>query len=133
MRMLKSLAVWLLILLCAIVNGGFREAVLLPRLGTTPAYVLSGVLLALVILGAALGCIRWLGVESPSQALRTGAFWLLLTLAFEFCFGRFVQGQPWPALLEAYTFRDGNLWPLVLLVTLLAPLIALRARGGGRS
>ena len=132
MRILKSIAVWLLILLGAIANGVLREAVLLPRLGTKPAYVLSGLLLGLVILGVTLGCIRWLGVQSQQQALRTGAFWLLLTLVFEFGFGRFVQGRSWPVLLEAYTFRDGNLWPLVLLVTLFAPLIALRSRGGMR-
>lgn len=129
MRILKSLSIWFFILLCAIVNGGFREVLLLPSIGTAPAYLLSGALLASLILGVATGCIRWLGVESPSQALRTGAFWLLLTLAFEFGFGRFVQGRPWPVLLQAYTFRDGNLWPLVLLVTLLAPRIALWLRG----
>lgn len=46
MRILPSLAVWFLILLGAIANGGLREAVLLPRLGTTTAYLASGVLLA---------------------------------------------------------------------------------------
>ena len=133
LRILKPLAVWWLILLGAMVNGGLRESVLLPHLGTTPAYLLSGTLLALVILGITLGCIRWLGIRSPSDALRTGAFWLLLTLGFEFGFGHLVQGRPWPVLLEAYTFQDGNLWPLVLLVTLFAPLIALRIRGASRS
>ena len=132
MRFLKSLAVWFLILLGAIANGGFREAALLPLLGTTPAYLVSGVLLALLILAVALGCLRWLGVRSRPQALRTGVLWLLLTLCFEFGFGR-LQGKPWPVLLEAYTFQDGNLWPLVLLVTVFAPLIALRIRGGARS
>lgn len=132
MRHLKSLAVWFLILLGAIANGVFREAVLLPRLGTTPAYLASGVLLMLLILAVALGCLRWLRVRSSPQALSTGVFWLLLTLCFEFGFGR-LQGKPWAVLLEAYTFQDGNLWPLVLLVTLLAPLIALRITGGARS
>ena len=70
MRILKSIAVWFLILLGAIANGVLREAVLLPRLGTKPAYVLSGVLLGLVILGVTLGCIRWLGVQSQQQAAR---------------------------------------------------------------
>lgn len=129
MRILPSLVIWALILLGAIANGGLREAVLLPRLGTTPAYLLSGVLLALLILTVTLGCIRWLGVHNASQALRTGAFWLLLTLCFEFGFGLLVQGRPWSDLLQAYTFQDGNLWPLVLLVTLFAPLIAVRIRG----
>lgn len=132
MHILKSLAVWFFILLGAIANGGLREGILLPRLGTTPAYVASGVLLALLILAVTLGCLHWLGVRSKPQALRTGAFWLLLTLCFEFGFGR-LQGKSWPALLEAYTFQDGNLWPLVLLVTLFAPLIALRLRGTSRS
>jgi hypothetical protein len=49
-------------------------------------------------------------------------------VAFEFTFGRLVQGKPWPQLLEAYTFKDGNIWPLVLLVTTLAPWIAARLR-----
>jgi len=31
-------------------------------------------------------------------------------------------------LLEAYTFKDGNIWPIVLLVTLVAPLLAVRLR-----
>ena len=136
MRFLKSIAVWFLILLGAIANGGFREAALLPLLGTTPAYLVSGVLLALLILililVVALGCLRWLGICSRLQALRTGVFWLLLTLCFEFGFGR-LQGKPWPVLLEAYAFQNGNLWPLVLLVTVFAPLIALRIRGGARS
>ena len=132
MHILKSLAVWFLLLLGAIANGGLRETLLLPHLGTTLAFLLSGVLLALLILAITLGCVRWLGVRNPAQALRTGAFWLLLTLCFEFGFGR-LRGKSWPELLEAYTFQDGNLWPLVLLVTLCAPLIALRVRGGVRS
>ena len=129
MRFLKSLAVWFLILLGAIANGGFREAALLPLLGTTPAYLASGVLLALLILAVTLGCLRWLGVRNRAQALRTGAFWLLLTLCFEFGFGILVQGRPWPDLLAAYTFQNGNLWPLVLLVILFAPRLSLRIRG----
>ncbi len=133
MRFLKSLAVWFLILLGAIANGGFREAALLPLLGTTLAYLVSGVLLALLILAVALGCLRWLGVRSRPQALHTGVFWLLLTLCFEFGFGHFVRGHTWQELMQAYTFQDGNLWPLVLLVTLFAPLIALRIRGKTRS
>jgi len=84
MQLLRSLTVWFLILLGAIANGGLREAVLLPRLGTLPAFVLSGALLALVILGVALASIGWLRIHRASSALKTGAFWLLLTLGFEF-------------------------------------------------
>jgi hypothetical protein len=36
------------------------------------------------------------------------------------------QGHSWSELLEAYNFKDGNLWPLVLVVLFFAPLLASR-------
>lgn len=110
--------------------GGFREAVLLPRLGRPAALVLSGVLLSALIVVVALVFIRRLGPLTSSQSLRVGLLWLCLTLAFEFGFGRLVEHRAWAELLEAYTFKDGNLWPLVLVVTFFAPLWAVRVRIG---
>jgi hypothetical protein len=121
-------AVWLAILVLAIANGALREAVLLPAWGRPAGLVTSGVLLALLILAMALACVRWIGACSPARAWRLGVAWLLMTLAFESGFGALVQGKPLHELLAAYTFRDGNLWPLVLLVTLLAPVLARRLR-----
>jgi hypothetical protein len=125
----KSIAVWLLILVLAVANGALREALLVPGLGRTGAYAASGVLLSLIVLGTALVAAPWLGRMRPSQALLVGLLWLALTLAFEFGFGLFVQHKPMAVLLEAYSFRDGNLWPLVLAVIALAPLAAARLRG----
>ena len=128
MVLLKAAAIWLLILGLAMLNGGLREAVLLPALGKPAAPLLSGVILSLCIVGVALLLVPRLGRLQRARALRLGLFWLALTLAFEFGFGRGVQGRSWGELLEAYTFRDGNIWPLVLVVTLFAPLIAVRLR-----
>jgi hypothetical protein len=63
-------------------------------------------------------------MEEPGMA------WLLMTLAFEFGFGALVQHRKIDEMLAAYTFRDGNIWPLVLVlvVTLLSPVLARRAR-----
>jgi hypothetical protein len=132
MRMLlvKAAAIWLFILLCAVLNGGFREGFLLSRMERDAAFLLSGVLLSICILATTVLSIQWLGRLGKSQALSLGLFWLCLTLAFEFGFGRLVQHKTWPQLLEAYTFKDGNIWPLVLVVTFFAPLIAARLRGG---
>lgn len=126
--LLKAAAVWLIILVCAVLNGAFREAVLLPNWGKPAAFAASGVLLCALIVGVAVVTIHWLGPGHARQALGIGLFWLCLTLAFEFGFGRFVQHREWLELLAAYTFRDGNLWPVVLAVTFLAPLIAWRLR-----
>lgn len=130
MRMgLRAVAVWGLILVLAILNGAVREAWLLPELGRGGALVASGLLLAAVVLAVAWLAIRWLGPPTPVQAWRIGAFWLVLTLLFEFGFGALVQHRSWAEMLSAYSFRDGNLWPLVLLVVLAAPALARRARG----
>lgn len=129
MRWLKAAGIWLLILVLAMLNGGLREAALLPALGKPAALLLSGILLSLCIVVVALIFVPRLGRLRTGEALRLGLFWLALTLAFEFGFGRWIQGRPWRELLEAYTFRDGNIWPLVLVVTFFAPLLAVRLRG----
>lgn len=129
MLTLKATGVWLVILACAVLNGGFREALLMPALGKPVALLLSGVLLSVAILAVSLLLVPALGRLSSSQCLYVGLLWLCLTLVFEFGFGRLVQHQSWRQLLEAYTFKDGNLWPLVLVVTFVAPLLAVRLRG----
>jgi hypothetical protein len=115
---------WLLILALAMLNGMFREAVLLPHLGRPAAFVLSGVLLSSCILVVAVALGRWLNLGTVSRCITVGSLWLGLTLIFEFGFGRLVQGRTWSELLEAYRFREGNIWPAVLLITFAAPFAA---------
>lgn len=125
----RVLVIWLGILVLAVINGMLREAVLLPMLDKPLALILSGIPLSALILAVAYLSLPWLGRMPVAGYLTVGLGWLCLTLIFEFAFGRLVQGRPWPELLEAYTFRDGNLWPLVLLVTAAAPYVAARIRG----
>lgn len=124
----KALAIWTGILLLAFANGALREAVLVPELGTPAGMILSGILLAASIVGVAYLSLPWLEVRRSSHLWRTGIGWLLLTLVFEFSFGLW-QGRSWPTLLEAYAFKGGNIWPVVLFVTALAPALAAKLRG----
>jgi hypothetical protein len=128
---LKAIAVWGVILVCAIANGALREAVLVPRFGPAASLVLSGLLLCTCIVVLAFGLVPRLGPTTVRARAGIGVLWLALTLAFEFGFGRFVQQRSWESLFDAYTFKDGNLWPLVLLATLLSPVLA-PARKGSR-
>ncbi|WP_166253642.1 hypothetical protein [Marinobacter salicampi] len=125
---LKALAVWFGIVILAIANGVFREVVLIPFIGSPGGLMLSGVLLSSFILGITYLTLPWFGRLPVSGYLAIGLGWLCLTLAFEFGFGRLVQGKPWPELFEAYRFTGGNIWPIVLLVTALSPSIAARLR-----
>lgn len=132
MLLLKSLLAWLVILVLAVANGALREAVLVPFFGRASGLVLSGVLLSLLVALVAHAFVRFTKNATASQGLLVGVFWLCLTLAFEFSFGRYVQHKSWVELLDAYTFKDGNLWPVVLLVTLLAPCFAALAQAKSR-
>lgn len=127
--LLKSLAAWASILCLAIANGALREAVLIPTFGRTGGLVLSGLLLCLLVGAVAHVLVRFTPGITIGRSLLVGVLWVCLTVAFEFGFGRLVQDKPWAELFAAYAFKDGNLWPLVLLVTAAAPCIAtLRAR-----
>ena len=78
-------------------------------------------MLSAVVVLVAYALVRFSQSMTVSQGLYAGVLWLCLTLGFEFGFGRYVQHKHWSELFEAYTFQGGNLWLLVLLVTLLAP------------
>ncbi len=124
---LKSLVVWVVILLFAILNGALRAAVLLPVLGTPWGMVLSGVLLSAIIFAAASLALPWLGTRDVPTLWRIGFGWLALTLIFEVSIARW-QGMSWSVMLEAYTFKNGNMWPVVLIVIAVAPVVAAKFR-----
>jgi len=125
----KAFAVWLGILVLAIANGGVREAVLIPILGRVPGFFLSGILLSTLILAISYLSMPWFGHVPVRSYIAIGVLWLSLTLAFEFMFGRFIQGHTWSQVFEAYTFKEGNIWPIVLLFTAVAPYVAAKIRG----
>ena len=66
---------------------------------------------------------------APPTPLRAGLIWLVLTLAFEILFGRFVAGASWERLWSDYNLLQGGLLPIGLLVLTVAPLLAARWRG----
>jgi len=125
---LKAFVVWIAILVIAIGNGIFREAVLLDQFTSATAFLMSGLLLSCFIVAIAYLSLPWLGIRESRALILTGLGWLILTLVFEFSFG-LAQGMPMSQILEAYTFRDGNIWPLVLMVTAASPWMAGKFRG----
>lgn len=129
--LLKSLGIWLLILLTAIANGLFRDLVMAPVLGHALARAISSVSLSLLVLVITLLFITRLGISRNRQLWSVGWFWLALTLCFEFLFGHYVGGASWSALLADYNILEGRLWLLVLVTTLCAPALAGRIRRVG--
>ncbi len=126
---LRALAVWFLLLILAVLNGGVRDTWLSPRLGDAAARALSSLLLSALILLATWVTIGWVRPATSADALKVGGFWLALTLAFEFIAGHYGFGKPWAELLADYDLRRGRIWVMVLIVTMFAPWWVMRARG----
>lgn len=125
--LIRATIIWAVILVFAILNGVLREAVLFPSFGMRTGFIVSGIILCGMIFAIAYVSISWIASDSPKQQLLVGFLWLALTLSFEFSFG-LSRGLSMDEILSAYSFRDGNLWPLVLLLTFFAPLLAAKAK-----
>jgi hypothetical protein len=124
----RSLLIWLVILILANLNGIFRQTILLPRMNELAAYAISTVLLSVLVFVAAWLAMSWIGPVSIGEAWIIGVLWLLLTLGFEFLVGHYLFGNPWEKLLADYNVAQGRIWPLVLLTVLVAPVVTFLLR-----
>ena len=125
----RALVVWFAILSIAFVNGAARELWLVPRTGAMPGQIISSVLLCLAILMVSMSAATWMAIPSAADALKVGAFWLVLTVAFEFGAGHFVFGHSWESLFGDYRGIGAFIRVPMLLTTALAPLVAAWSRG----
>lgn len=125
----RALLVWVALCLVAIVNGTFRQFVLLPGVGAYAGHVLSSVTLSLLILLVARLSIRWIHPTTARAAWAIGVCWLTATVVFEFVAGHYLFHHPWSKLLADYDVRQGRVWVVVLVATLVAPRWAAGARG----
>jgi len=124
-----SFGVWFGLLGIAIVNGGLRELLLAPRLGSL-ALPVSG-LTAMAAFLVAIGTFVHVTRPSVPAALRIGLLWLVLTLAAETLL-TLATGRPALEVLSALgpaAISSGNLMaPLLVIVTLAPVAFAARQR-----
>ncbi len=124
--LIKYLFVWFLLAAVMILNGIVRQATYgkhVPDLTAHQVSTLTAILLA--------GAVVWLAhrawpVATSSQAWSIGFFWLFLTIAFEFGFGRFVAGHPWDRLLADYNIFNGRVWSVFLLWLTVLPYLVFK-------
>jgi hypothetical protein len=126
--MMRAFAVWLVIVVVAMINGGIRQAFISPRTGDTAAHAISTVTLCVAILVLCWISIGWMRPTTARDAWRIGALWVMLTVAFEFLAGHYVFGSPWHRLVADYNIFRGRIWVLVLITTATAPWLVARSR-----
>lgn len=117
---------WLPLVVIAFVNGTIRQIGFQKSLGDLHAHQLSTAI-GITLFGIYIFWIirRW-KLESQSEAIKIGLFWMILTIAFEFALGRFILGREWSVLLNDYNLLEGRVWSLVLLWVAIAPVLFYR-------
>jgi hypothetical protein len=124
MLYLKSLGIWFILAISAIVVATFRVNVLLPPFGEQTAHQLGTVLYLIVQFIIIYIFIKRMRIKETKTLLAIGFFWVVITVIFEFIFGHFVMGHPWQKLFADYNISNGRLWVLVLINNVTAPLIS---------
>jgi hypothetical protein len=123
---IRHVAAWFVLLAVAIMNGGLRDLTYgkyLSELHANQISCASGILLFAVVIREFVN--RW-PPASAREAWFIGAFWLVLTMAFEFLFFHYVGGHSWAELLANYDVASGRLWPLILVWVTVAPYFFYR-------
>lgn len=128
-KYLQAVAIWFLIIPIAILNGGLRENVLI-KLGTA-TLPLSGIILSICIFVVAFLFIPKIKDCKKTDYIFIGIIWCCLTNLFDL--SMFVMdGGGILDLVKQYYFWTGNLWIVVVLSTLSAPILAGIIRKDGR-
>ncbi len=123
----RYLLAWLPMVVIAVANGVLRETTYGKRLPELRAHQVS-TLVALVLFGLYIWGLSLLWpLRSAGHAAAVGAAWVVLTVAFEFSFGRWVAGHTWRRLLADYNLLAGRVWVLVLVWIGIAPWVFYRA------
>lgn len=126
-NILRSLLVWVLIIPLAILNGGFRERVLMPWLGEQAALPVSGILLCILILIVTVLLLHKLVKGDSKTYWSIGIVWILFTIGIEFLIG-FTMNNTIKEMLAAYDITTGNLWLLVVIFSVFAPWLSAKIR-----
>ncbi len=119
---------WIGMVILAILNGAIREKAYGQFMHELPAHQVS-TLIGLILFGAYIWALTGVcRIESSRQALVIGGMWLIMTVVFEFGFGRYLMGHPWGKLFHDYNLSKGRVWSLVLIWTAIAPYVFYRIR-----
>jgi len=112
----------------AVGNGTLRELGLRRVLDDESARQVSTVTLLILLTGWVWWLERRWPLASTAVALRVGAIWVALTVAFEFGFGHYVEHTSWQTLLADYDLTTGRTWLVVPVWTLAAPAVVRGVR-----
>ena len=120
-KYIKAFGIWLLLIPIGILNGGLRNYITEPLFGNF-ARPLSGIILSIMIFIVAYCLIPKIGECKPIEYVGIGISWAILTNVFDIVVTK-IENRPFSDFLEMYDITTGNLWIIVVIITLIAPSV----------
>ena len=124
-KYIMAILIWIMIIPIAILNGGFREYILV-KLGIL-ARPLSGIILSVCIFAVAYFLVPKIKNCVKRDYIIFGVIWFILTNLFDLV-AYIKEGGGFADLLQSYNILTGNTWLLVVLTALFAPSLVIRIR-----
>jgi len=126
---LKASIVWFVIAIFAILNGIFRESVLISNVGPNMALPVSGITLSIIVFIVTYLSLPLFGKHHALTYFFIGLQWVFMTLLFEFFFGHYMMEKSWSDILQVFNIMKGNLFIIVLIVSLVSPILVAKIKG----
>lgn len=124
-KYIMAILIWIMIIPIAILNGGFREYILV-KLGIL-ARPLSGIILSGCIFVVAYFLVPKIKNCVKRDCIIFGVIWFVLTNLFDLV--TYIRdGGGFADLLQSYNILTGNTWLLVVLSALFSPVIVMKIR-----
>jgi hypothetical protein len=118
----RSILTWILFMPIAILNGIIRETTYKNLVGDFAAHQISTIPAIIAFLILAYFMLRKsISIATTPQLFLIGFSWFIVTIIFEFSFGRFVDGNTWQSLINDYNLFQGRLWVLFLINEIFTP------------
>jgi drug/metabolite transporter (DMT)-like permease len=127
MKFIKAILIWFLIVPLAILNGGLRESIIEPYLGSSIALPLSGIILSVLIFLISYLLIPKIGKHKINFYILIGIIWFILTNLFDLLMN-VVENRPMSDFIIMYDITTGNLWCIVVAVCLTSPILVAKIR-----
>lgn len=124
-KYIMAILIWIMIIPIAILNGGFREYVLV-KLGIM-ARPLSGIILSICIFAVAYLLVPKIKNCIKRDYIVFGVIWFILTNLFDLV-AYIKDGGGFADLLQSYNILTGNTWLIVVLTALFAPVTVMKIK-----
>lgn len=124
-KYIMAILIWIMIIPIAILNGGFREYVLV-KLGIM-ARPLSGIILSVCIFAVAYFLVPKIKKCVKRDYIIFGVIWFILTNLFDLV-SYIKGGGGFADLFQSYNILTGNTWLIVVLTALFAPTVVMKIR-----